>query len=47
MCNYFEALFSKDLTLILDVFDENVEWLIAPIGEKCEKHQQAFHFDAL
>jgi len=33
MQNYFDALFSKDLTPILDVLDENVEWLIIPTGD--------------
>ena len=33
MQHYFDALFSKDLPPILDVLDENVEWLIVPTGD--------------
>ena len=33
MQNYFDALFSKDLALILDVLDEKIEWLVVPTGD--------------
>jgi ketosteroid isomerase-like protein len=30
MQTYFDALFGKDLNVILDMLDENIEWLIVP-----------------
>lgn len=33
MRKYFDALFTKDLTPVLDVLDENIEWLIVPTGD--------------
>jgi ketosteroid isomerase-like protein len=33
MRTYFDALFGKDLNVILDMLDENIEWLIVPTGD--------------
>jgi ketosteroid isomerase-like protein len=33
MQTYFDALFGKDLNVILDMLDENIEWLIVPTGD--------------
>jgi hypothetical protein len=33
MQTYFDALFGKDLNTILDMLDENIEWLIVPTGD--------------
>src|ERR1035438_2686304 len=30
---YFDALFGKNLNVILDMLDENIEWLIVPTGD--------------
>jgi ketosteroid isomerase-like protein len=30
---YFDALFTEDLSTILDMLDENIEWLIVPTGD--------------
>ena len=33
MHTYFDALFGKDLSPILNMMDENIEWLIVPTGD--------------
>jgi ketosteroid isomerase-like protein len=33
MRTYFDALFGKNLNVILDMLDENIEWQIVPTGD--------------
>ena len=33
MRTYFDALFGKNLNLIIDMLDDNIEWLIVPTGD--------------
>jgi len=30
---YFDALFSKDMNPMLELFDQDIEWLIVPTGD--------------
>src|ERR1035441_5625850 len=30
---YFDALFTKDMSPILELFDQDIEWLIVPTGD--------------
>jgi ketosteroid isomerase-like protein len=40
MHTYFDALFGKDLTPILEMIDENIEWLIVPTGDTLKGKEQ-------
>ena len=33
MHTYFDSLFGKDLSPMLNMMDDNTEWLVAPTGE--------------
>jgi steroid delta-isomerase-like uncharacterized protein len=33
---YFDALFTKDLKTMLDMFNQDIEWLIVPTGDRIE-----------
>ena len=39
---YFDALFTKDMNPMLDMFDQDIEWLIVPTGDTIKgKHELA------
>jgi ketosteroid isomerase-like protein len=40
MHTYFDALFGKDLTPILEMIDEHIEWLIIPTGDTLKGKEQ-------
>lgn len=40
MQRYFDALFGKDLNIILDMLDDNIEWLIVPTGDTLKGKEQ-------
>ncbi len=40
MHTYFEALFSKDLSVILDMIDDNIEWVIVSTGDTLKGKEQ-------
>jgi ketosteroid isomerase-like protein len=40
MRTYFDALFGKNLKPILDMLDENIEWLIVPTGDTLKGKEQ-------
>jgi ketosteroid isomerase-like protein len=40
MHTYFDALFGKDLTPILEMIDDNIEWLIVSIGDTLKGKEQ-------
>jgi ketosteroid isomerase-like protein len=40
MRTYFDALFGKNLSPILDMLDENIEWLIVPTGDTLRGKEQ-------
>ncbi len=40
MQRYFDALFGKDLSAILDMIDDNIEWLIVPTGDTLKGKEQ-------
>jgi ketosteroid isomerase-like protein len=40
MQRYFDALFGKDLNIILDMIDDHIEWLIVPTGDTLKGKEQ-------
>jgi ketosteroid isomerase-like protein len=40
MHTYFDALFGKDLTPILEMIDDNIEWLIVSTGDTLKGKEQ-------
>jgi ketosteroid isomerase-like protein len=40
MQRYFDALFGKDLSIILDMIDDHIEWLIVPTGDTLKGKEQ-------
>ena len=40
MHTYFDALFGKDLTPILEMIDDHIEWLIVPTGDTLKGKEQ-------
>lgn len=40
MRTYFDALFGKDLTPILEMIDDHIEWLIVPTGDTLKGKEQ-------
>ena len=40
MHTYFDALFGKDLTPILEMFDDHIEWLIVSTGDTLKGKEQ-------
>ena len=37
---YFDALFTKDMSPMLELFDQDIEWLIVPTGDTIKGKDQ-------
>ncbi|MEO8855119.1 MAG: nuclear transport factor 2 family protein [Ginsengibacter sp.] len=44
MHTYFDALFGKDIGIILNLMDDNIEWLVVPTGDSIKGKEKLAAF---